>query len=189
MSISIAFVGDSLTASGRWQDWFPEFEAHNHGVGGDTTADVIDRLDRVVEVQPDVIALLVGTNDLAWHKSVEHVVRNIETILVLLRKALPNARILVHSVLPREAEFAPAIRDINRHLRQFAPTIHAQFLDLWPALAHEDGRLRPELTDDGLHLVESGYEAWLAELRPALEVLCSTPPSSRPIELPFASQS
>ena len=47
--------------------------------------------------------------------------------------------------MPRGHEFADQIRDINRHLWQFAPTVHAQWLDLWPALALEDGELNPAL--------------------------------------------
>ena len=66
--------------------------------------------------------LLIGTNDLAWRRSAEHIVRNVETILVTLRRDLPETRILVQSVMPRGHEFASEIRDVNRHLWQFAPT-------------------------------------------------------------------
>ena len=76
------------------------------------------------------------------------------------------------------------IRDVNRHLWQFAPTVHAMWLDLWPALALEDGELNPAYSDDRLHLNEAGYSAWLAELKPAIERLRQLPPSSRAIQLP-----
>ena len=60
---------------------------------------------------------------------------------------------------------------MNRHLWQFAPTVHAMWLDLWPAMALEDGELNPAYSDDRLHLNEAGYSAWLAELKPAIERL------------------
>ena len=121
----LALVGDSLTQGGDWGSWLPGERVRNFGVAGDTTDDVIARLWDVVEARPASIALLIGTNDLAWRRSVEHVVRNIETMLVTLRKELPETRILVQSVMPRGREFADQIRDINRHLWQFAPTVHA----------------------------------------------------------------
>jgi lysophospholipase L1-like esterase len=183
----MAFVGDSLTEGGHWQDWFAEDQAHNFGVGGDTTDDLIARLPEIIQTNPDTVVLLIGTNDLAWRRSVEHIVRNIETILVTLRRELPEAHILVQSVMPRGHEFASQIRDINRHLWQFAPTVRAQYLDLWPALALEDGELNPAYSDDRLHLNDSGYDAWLAELRPALETLHRQPPASRAITLPDLS--
>ena len=181
---TLVLVGDSLTQGGDWAAWLPGEDVVNLGVAGDTTDDVVARLTDVVEAGPAVVALLVGTNDLAWRRSVEHVVRNVETILVTLRKELPEARILVQSVMPRGHEFADQIRDINRHLWQFAPTVHAAWLDLWPAMALEDGELNPAYTDDRLHLNAEGYRVWVSELIPGLERARQLPPNSRAIQLP-----
>lgn len=182
-SYRIAFLGDSITAGGDWAAWFPDRETHNLGVNGETTDGLVARLDQVVEVHPDAVALLVGTNDLGTRKSVEHLVRNVEYLLVSLRRDLPGTRMLVQSIMPRGREFAAQIQDANRHLRQFSPSVRAQYLDLWPAFALEDGELRPELSDDRLHLNDAGYQAWLAELHPALERLDEAPPMSRPISI------
>lgn len=178
----LAFVGDSIVADGSWQDWFPEDEVWNSGVAGNTTEDLIARLSDVIQAEPDTIALLIGTNDLAWRFSVEHVVRNTETILVSLRRELPDTRILVQSVLPREPEFSPYIAEINRHLWQFAPTIRAGFLDLWPAFAKDD-ELNPEYSNDRLSLNAAGYDVWLEVLRPALEELAKQPPITRSLPI------
>jgi len=186
MSGSVVFLGDGLIAGGRWEDWFPEHRIQNLGVSGNTTDEVIAQLDALVELHPDASVLLVGTNDLGWRKSDEYVVRNLETILYMLRKRLPDMRILVQSVLPREREFADTIRSINRHIWQYAPTQHAQYLDLWPALALPDGELSPDLTNDRLHLNAEGYEAWMSELRPALEMLFERPPSTTSIPIQHA---
>jgi N-acetylglucosamine-6-sulfatase len=176
------FLGDSITAAADWEAWFPDRETINLGVGGDTTDHVVARLDSVVEARPDAIALLIGTNDLGTRKSVEHLVRNVEYLLVSLRRDLPGVRMLVQSIMPRGREFSAQIQDANRHLRQFSPSVRAQYLDLWPAFALEDGEIRPELSDDRLHLSAAGYEAWMAELAPALERLEDAPPMSRPIQ-------
>lgn len=185
---TIVFVGDSLVSLGEWSKWLddgtePSQVVHNHGVSGDTTDDVLARLPAVVETQPDEILLLIGTNDLGKRRSVEHLVRNIETMLVALRRDLPGTRMLVHSILPRGREFAHNIQNANIHLRQFCATVHAQFLDLWPAFALENGQLNPQFSDDLLHLNDEGYRAWLSELLPALQRLRERPPMSTPIHV------
>ncbi|MCJ1714849.1 GDSL-type esterase/lipase family protein [Curtobacterium sp. VKM Ac-2922] len=177
----VLFLGDSVTAGGSWAERLPDERTDNRGVNGDTTDGVLERLDDIVQAAPDVIVLLIGTNDFGNHrKSAEHVVRNVETILVTLRRELPGVRLLLVSVLPRQAEYAPRIEEANRHLRQFVATCHAQYLDVWPALADGD-HLAAQFTDDGLHLTDEGYRAYTAELVPALERLRGLPPMSRPI--------
>ena len=186
---AVALVGDSLTQGGDWASLLPGENLINFGAAGDTTDDVVARLGDVIAADPEVVAILIGTNDLAWRRSVEHIVRNVETILVTLRKELPEVRILLQSVLPRGHEFADQIRDINRHLWQFAPTVHAGWLDLWPAMALEDGELNPSLTEDRLHLNAEGYKVWASELAPGLERVRQLPPSSRAITLPDLGRS
>ena len=185
---SILFLGDSLTAVGDWASWFPDYDVQNQGVSGDTTDMLVGRLAAVVEARPDAIALMIGTNDLAMRKSVEHLVRNIEYALVAIRRDLPGVRMLLQSILPRGREFADSIQDANRHLRQFAPNVRAQYLDLWPAFALEDGEINPEFSDDRLHLNERGYQAWLGELRPAIDRLEEAPPMSGAISIIRPSQ-
>jgi lysophospholipase L1-like esterase len=181
---SIAFVGDSLIAGGRWDEWFPDFEVQTFGAAGFTTDDLLARLDDIVQSQPDEIVLLVGTEDLGRRGSVEHVVRNIETALVTLRRELPGTRLLLVSILPRGHEYADRIKEANRHLWQFVATVHGQYLDAWPGLALEDGELNPVYSQDRLHLNDEGYEAWLAELRQGLQRLRDQPPMSGVITLP-----
>lgn len=179
----IVFLGDSITAGGDWATWFPDRETHNLGVSGDTTDHLVARLDAVVSMRPDAVALLIGTNDLGTRRSVEHLVRNVEYLLVSLRRDLPGTRMLVQSIMPRGREFAAQLQDANRHLRQFSPSVHALYLDLWPAFAQADGEIDPEFSTDRLHLTEDGYAAWLAELRPALDRLEDAPPMSMPIKI------
>ena len=179
----VLFLGDSLTQDGDWEAWFPEFDVVNQGVGGDTTDDLLARLDQVVAARPDSVLLLIGTNDLGTRQTVEHLVRNIQSILVDLRRDLPGTRLLLQSILPRAREFADQLQEANIHLRQFSATVRAQYLDLWPVFAREDGEIEPAYSDDRLHLNAAGYEAWLSELRPALERLHDQPPMSRPIQI------
>lgn len=164
----MVFVGDKLTEAGSWSDWLPDVEVVNQGRAGDTTADVLDRLDDVIAAQPSVVVLLIGTNDLSHRASVEQVVRGNEEILFKLRHELPQTRLVVQSVLPRELERAEDIHQVNIHLRQFAPSVKAEFVDLFALLADDQGVLRQEYSRDGVALSDAGYEVWLDALRPVL---------------------
>jgi lysophospholipase L1-like esterase len=179
----MVFVGDSITENGRWQEWFPDADVHVQASSGDTTDRLVERLPTIVDLQPNVIVLLIGANDFGANRSVEYVVRSIEYFLAMVRNDVPGARTLVQSIMPRGREYEADIKDANRHLRQYARTLHAQYLDLWPVLAMDDGELSAEYTNDRLHLSEAGYEAWLSELRPALERLREAPPMTQPIQI------
>jgi lysophospholipase L1-like esterase len=163
-----AFVGDSLTEHGDWQALLPGQHVINFGVGGNTTHDLLDRLDEVVEAGPSTVVVEIGTNDFAWRLPLEQVVENIEAILARLREKLPDAKIVMQSILPRQPEYAHVVRSVNEQLERYVPTISCPYVDLWPALADENGGLKPEFTTDGLHLTDAGYAAWFEALRPAL---------------------
>jgi lysophospholipase L1-like esterase len=164
----VVFVGDRLTEVGSWSEWLPDLEVVNQGRAGDTTEDVLERLDDVVAAQPSAVVLLIGTNDLSHRASVEQVVRGNEEILFKLRHELPQTRLVVQSVLPREQERAEDIHQVNIHLRQFAPSVKADFVDLFSVLADEHGALREEYSQDGVALTDAAYQAWLETLRPVL---------------------
>ncbi|MDQ1512258.1 MAG: hypothetical protein QOC59_100 [Microbacteriaceae bacterium] len=164
----VVFLGDSLTEAGHWADYFPELDVVNAGRSGDTTADVYDRLSEVIERKPATVVVMVGTNDFGLRATVEQVVRGTENILFTLHRELPSLRVIVVSVLPRERERSEWIHQVNIHVRQFAPTVKATFLDLWPVFAEEDGELKPQYSPDRLHLNDAGYAAWAEHLRPLL---------------------
>jgi lysophospholipase L1-like esterase len=181
---STIFLGDSLTEQGQWSEWLSDYKAVNAGVAGNTTEDVLARLHDVIEQDPETVVLMIGTNDLAWRRSVEQIVRNVESILVTLRRELPEVRLIAQSVLPRDADKADEVREINIHLRQFAPTIKAEWLDLWPKFADEQGELKAEYSEDLLHLTPAGYEAWVDEVRGVLE----NPPAPATRSMPIIRQ-
>jgi lysophospholipase L1-like esterase len=172
--VTIAFVGDSITAQGSWQEWFPGVTVIPLGVGGERTDGLLARLDTVIAHRPDMIVLLIGTNDIGHDSTAEHVTTNIRTIITRLKAALPDSRILVQSPLPRQKELAPELRKAHSGIVQLAEELRVSHLDPWPALAEEDGELHPAYTHDRLHLSEAGYHAWLAVLTPAVDNLTSS---------------
>ncbi len=169
-------LGDSLTGDGGWGRIVPGPDGDDGaprivdlGRAGQTTDDVLALLPEVVAAEPSTVVVSCGTHDLgAARRGPEETVRALETILAHLRRDLPAARLVVLSVPPRGREHAERIRVVNVHIRQYAPAVRAEHVDLWPALGFGDGELDPTLTDDRLHLTDDGAAAVRAVLAPVL---------------------
>ena len=159
-SFEVAFLGDSITAAGRWERFFPEVRSSNFGVDGDCSEDVLRRLEPVVESKPGKLFLMIGTNDLGRGYGEDSIVANVVAILDRLRPALPGCLMYLQSVLPREAVYAERVRALNRRYLELTRERGVSFIDLFELFAEGDGGLRGGLTNDGLHLVDAGYEVW-----------------------------
>ena len=66
----IACIGDSLTHGNIGQSWvdylreeFPNDVFLNEGINGNTAWQVLQRLDPILQCTPDLIILMIGTND------------------------------------------------------------------------------------------------------------------------------
>src|SRR5262249_19281703 len=59
----VVVVGDSLTQRGEWWELL-ERPVANRGISSDTIADVRARLDDIVALEPRVLFLCIGVNDL-----------------------------------------------------------------------------------------------------------------------------
>jgi lysophospholipase L1-like esterase len=159
----IIFAGDSLVADGPWAELYSPIK--NRGIGGETTAGLLDRLDEVTESQPRKIFLLVGTNCLAADIPVAQVVRNYHKILERIHRESPQTQVFVVSVLPVNQQFAngpvhdnATIRDLNNRLQDLArQSERVAFVDVFDALTDASGDLRKDFTTDGLHLNIDGY--------------------------------
>jgi lysophospholipase L1-like esterase len=175
----VVFLGDSISEFGLWSEWFPDVPVLNRGIGGETSAQVLARLDTAID-SPRAVVLLVGTNDLTAGVPEDDIVANIRAILDGIEQRAPGTPVLLQSVMPRTADFASEVRALNercRRLSESASTV--RYVDLWPLLAADDGTLRPEYTLDRLHLNGEGYRAWVSALRPLLTALPEAGPASR----------
>ena len=62
----VIFIGDSITDLYILDDHYADLElaCYNGGIGGDTTAGVLERLQvSVFDLEPSVVVLMIGTND------------------------------------------------------------------------------------------------------------------------------
>lgn len=155
-------IGDSLT------QWLPPgiFVGDrlwlNQGISGDNTARIRQRLGVLEGTRPDTIFVMAGVNDLIAGRSVQEVLFNYQDIIYQLRSRHPQADVVVQSILPtdHQAVSNQDIRAVNRELAEIARQQGAIFLDLYPHFSDESGRMLPELSTDGIHLSDRGYDLW-----------------------------
>lgn len=169
---SLVFVGDSITEG--WRTLEQDFadlgvKVANRGIGGDTTPNLVHRLqDDVLSLKPRGLVLLIGTNDLGERTSPEQIVANIAEIHARIRAQYPAIPMALCLVMPRRADYAERIKDVNARLIEFAkPDPRMTVCDTFTPLAQEDGTSKPEAYNaDRLHLNPAGYAAWRAALHP-----------------------
>ncbi len=164
----VALLGDSITHMGRWDLLFPDVRTCNFGVSGETSAQLLARLAPVIALRPHLIFILIGTNDLFRGCEPAEVARNVDAIVTELKTALPDATIVLQAVMPRTAKYTARIRALNNLYARVAEQAGATWLDLFPAFDDGQGRMRPELTYDGLHLLGAGYAVWKGVLAPVI---------------------
>ncbi|MEH1998982.1 SGNH/GDSL hydrolase family protein [Nostoc sp.] len=160
-------VGDSLSM------WFPREKLPtgklwlNQGISGDTSSGVLKRLGAFSATRPNVIYIMAGINDLRKGASDETILRNYRRIIRRLRQAHPQAQIIVESILPtRLPKLSNSrIRHINIQLTLIAKQEGANYLNIYSWFTDMEGNLRPELTTDGLHLSQEGYDVWRSALQ------------------------
>jgi lysophospholipase L1-like esterase len=164
----IAFLGDSITAAGRWDQYFPNRHCRNFGVNGDCSDDVLRRLTPVIESRPEKLFLMIGTNDLGRGRDEQSIVTNVASILDALRTGLPDCRIHLQTALPREAVYADRVKSLNRRYEELARQRQAgvTLIDLFPLFDAGNGSLRGDLTADSLHLVNAAYDIWRTAILP-----------------------
>ncbi len=181
--LDILFVGDSITDF--WDNaGMPVFQKYygfrrvlNIGVSGDVTETTLNnRLeqDRVKNIDPKCIMLMIGTNDIGWKKlSAEEAIDGNKKILEKLRNKWPNAKILHLAVFPRDANpdgpHRAKIAQINEAIAKMADNEHIFFMDINANFLDKDGNLPKEIMPDFLHPNAYGYELWAAAVEPTFK--------------------
>ena len=164
----IVFVGDSITRAGLWNEMFPEADIANRGVNGNTAQDVFDRLALIGKLKPRKVFLMIGVNDLNTKRRVSHIIQTYEELFDYIAVTLPGSDIYVQSVLPVNSDWPRVsnddVRELNQALRRLASEKDYVFIDLNSKFSDSSGALKAEYSNDGLHLLGSGYELWRDEI-------------------------
>lgn len=158
---AVVFVGSSIIEEGEWSALFPGVVTVNRGIGADTTQGVLDRLDQIIAMQPSKVFLYIGGNDFSrLGDTPEASIDRLKTILRELNTALPDTRVFVHSLFPREQRFADKIKAYNEMVLDLDQNAAVTTIDVFPWFAQPDGSIDPRYANDGIHLSGEAYRIW-----------------------------
>lgn len=170
--VDLAFVGDSITRRWRgegnkqvWDKYWGSYNAVNMGIGGDTTQNVLWRLQngQLDGYQARVFVVMIGTNN-CWGKNVvpADVAAGVKAILDLIQQKQPGAKILLLSILPVGEKPNPGRETrtaINGLISKFQGG-PVEYMDISAKFLEADKTISKEVMPDHLHLAPKGYEIW-----------------------------
>lgn len=160
---TVLFLGDSITDLCDLSVYYPGLNAVNQGISGETTGDILKRMDEsVYACKPDILVVLAGVNDILSDMPDSEVTDNLRAIIEGVRRTLPGTEIILQSIYPvsegEDLYYTGRIRAVNERLMELASELRCRYVDVFSALCTEDGRLDGRYSDDGLHLNDAGYE-------------------------------
>lgn len=165
----IVFLGDSITFQEDWGVLFGTHEIYNAGISGNTTDDILGRLDAAVSGHPQKLFLMIGINDLLRGKDVPYVFSNYEKIVSGIRTQSPDTTVYLESVLPMDNAMSGSwfgsvdkqkIIKLNSKIKSLADGNKIIFIDLYPHFCGANDVIYTKYTKDGLHLNSHGYAQW-----------------------------
>ena len=181
----IVFLGDSITQNwetagkATWDQYYEPRNALNLGISSDKTQHVLWRvLDTEFGKQPELIVLLVGTNNSLEYSPAE-VTSGVEAIIQALREKAPASKLLLLALFPRGEILDDSRREVNEQVNKliarFDDDERVTYLDVNHVFTNEDGSTKLELMPDALHPNDAGYAAWAAAMEPTIEELLENP--------------
>jgi len=161
----VIFLGNSITDGCEWSELFQNPNVKNRGIGGDDTDGILERLSEVTESHPAKIFIMIGTNDLAYGKSVDYILDNYRKIIDTIQAQSPQTTLYIQSALPTEDAIHTTrkntdLMEINQLLKLLAEEKNLTYIDLFSLFAREDNKMNPEYSLDGLHINGQGYLMW-----------------------------
>ncbi|NNE71008.1 MAG: acylhydrolase, partial [Rhodothermales bacterium] len=176
----VVFMGDSITEGWDLEAAFPGRPYVNRGISGQTTPQMLVRFRQdVVSLAPEFVIILAGTNDIAGNTgpaTLEEIAGNIASMAEIARA---NGIVpIIASVLPaRDYPWRPGlgpdvkIPQLNAMLADYAKSRGFPWLDYFTAMTDGENGLRPELTNDGVHVTSVGYLVMATLVDEILDVL------------------
>ena len=167
----VVFMGNSITEG--WIQMRPEFfnnrDYINRGIGGQTTPQMLLRFrEDVINLNPSVVIILAGTNDIAGNSgyiSLESIIDNIKSMAEIANAN--GIKVIISSILPAidypwkpGLDPASKIIIINKALKAFSEENNFIYLDYYAAMVDDKGGLKvPEYTtaNDLVHPNKMGY--------------------------------
>jgi lysophospholipase L1-like esterase len=166
----VVFFGDSITDIWKLDESFPGKPYVNRGIGGQTTSQMLVRFRQdVINLQPKVVVILAGTNDIAGNTGPitnENIEANYASIAELARahniKVIFSSILPVHNYTPESQDFfaqrpMERVLALNRWLKDYCAANDLIYLDYFSAMVDDKGLLKRDLANDGLHPNKAGF--------------------------------
>ena len=165
----VVFMGNSITIG--WLNKRPEFFEGkpyvNRGISGQTTPQMLLRFRQdVVDLQPKVVVILAGTNDIAGNtgpSTLEMIADNIKSMAEIAHAN--GIKVVLSSTLPAYdypwrpgLEPAPKIIALNKMIKAYAEEKGHIYLDYFSSMADERNGLPKKYADDEVHPTVEGYK-------------------------------
>ena len=98
--------------------------------------------------------------------------KNILTIVKLIKKASPETKMFLQTILPTsKKKYNLKIESINSSLKRNQQKRLYQIVDLYSIFVDDKGYIKEDLTTDGIHINEKGYEEWAKHIKPLIKDL------------------
>ena len=165
----IIFLGDSITHRYDLKKYYDNKNIINQGVEGDTTEDIINRLQTsIYDYNVRKVILLIGTNDIGIGKDP---IENIKLIINKIKSYDNSIEIIVESIYPinntknskikkdvvgtRNNE---KIKETNKKIKEICKEKNITYVNVYDELTDKNGNLKLEYTVEGLHISDEGYK-------------------------------
>jgi len=166
----VVFMGDSITDGWgrRYGKFFPGKPYINRGISGQTTPQMLIRFrPDVIDLKPKAVVILAGTNDISGNTGPSTLEMIEENLASMTELAQANGiKVVLSSVMPtcdyiqNQSDRRPnsKIIELNKWMKAYAASHRAVYLDYFTAMLDDQNNLKKELTYDGLHPNDAGYE-------------------------------
>jgi lysophospholipase L1-like esterase len=164
----VVFLGDSITDEwGKHFDrYFPGKPYIGRGITSETTQQMLIRFrPDVIALQPKVVVILAGTNDIAGNtgRSTQQMIQDNLVSMIDLAE-FNHIRVVLVSVLPafdywwsKGIEPADKIVALNQWMKEYATKRGLVYVDCHTPMSDERHGLLAEYSPDGVHPSPAGY--------------------------------
>lgn len=176
-------AGDSIAAlflDPMRLKYLPGYDIANRGIGGDTSALLLNRIaEDALVLRPRIVIVSISGIDLIQNVCSENILKNVNEMLLRVHRYSGDTQVLVTSVPPvYEVSLNGIVLHYNARLRNLvAKHSHAHYIDLHSHLVNAQGdRLHKKYwlkwkngEMDQVHFNEAGYQQWADLLKPYLK--------------------
>jgi acyl-CoA thioesterase I len=157
----------------------PGSKLANLCVSGATTADLVrGQLERGVGMNPDLVTVGIGINDIGHGLTIDQFAKNYDKILSTLKEKT-HAQIVVTNIpdissAPRipgsmRSEYQQQIIKFNERLEEITTRHGVIVFDMY-TISKDELPSHPEyFSGDGFHPSDQGYELWATQMWPTVE--------------------